>query len=85
MAVAEVAFMMIGGQVEFQHVKLIQIESHDIVYSRLSEVQSGPGLGLFLQTWPWPSMLGPEMYWPEGLVQDLTLILFFPINLKKNP
>ena len=32
--------MMIDrGQVEFQHVKLIQIESHDIVYSSHGHIQ----------------------------------------------
>ena len=37
---AEVDFMMIDrGQVEFQHVKLIQIESHDIVYSSHGHIQ----------------------------------------------
>ena len=37
---AEVAIMMIDrGQVEFQHVKLIQIESHDIVYSSHGHIQ----------------------------------------------
>ena len=29
--------------------------------ARLSEVWSGPGLGLFLRTWTWTSMLGPQM------------------------